>query len=100
MTITLPGSTSPQGSIQNMGHIRSFAYITTTFIEMAIRYLITQHVESEIYGVALATHETYFRRDKMAWLKANIGAIDWTEWPALKRQVEAYDEDDDTNLEN
>src|SRR5882762_7895670 len=37
--------------------------------------LITQHIDDEIYGFALATHETYFRSDKMLWLKKNIEVI-------------------------
>src|SRR5256885_1995589 len=49
--------------------------------------LITQHVDGEVYGVALATHATYFQGDKMQWLKDNLEAIDWTECEALKRKV-------------
>jgi hypothetical protein len=54
--------------------------------------LITQHVENEIFGVALATHATYFQGDKMEWLNVNMEAIDWTEWPALKREVAKHND--------
>lgn len=53
--------------------------------------LITQHVDDEIYGIALATHETYFRSDKMLWLKQNIEVIDWTGCEGLRETVAAYE---------
>jgi hypothetical protein len=53
--------------------------------------LITQHVYGDIYGIALATHQTFFREDKMQWLKENAEAIDWTSCPILQRQVMKYD---------
>jgi hypothetical protein len=53
--------------------------------------LITQHVYGDIYGIALATHQTYFREDKMQWLKDNAEAIDWTSCPHLREQVLTYD---------
>lgn len=53
--------------------------------------LITQHIEGEIYGIALATHETYFGGDKMLWLKENAEAIDWSSCPALMKKVLSYD---------
>jgi len=53
--------------------------------------LVTQHFDGDIYGIALATHETYFRGDKMLWLKQNAEAIDWSDCPALRREVFAYD---------
>jgi hypothetical protein len=53
--------------------------------------LITQKIDGDIYGIALATHETYFREDKMQWLKDNAGAIDWTYCPLLYKEVMRYD---------
>jgi hypothetical protein len=53
--------------------------------------LITQHVDGDIYGIALATHQTYFRGDNMQWLKDNAEAIDWIYCPILHRQVLGYD---------
>jgi hypothetical protein len=53
--------------------------------------LVTQHVDDEIYGVALTTHETYFRQDNMQWLKENADAIDWSLCEYLKAQVMSYD---------
>jgi hypothetical protein len=54
--------------------------------------LVTQHVENEIYAIALATHETYFRGDKLEWLKQNMEAIDWVECPSLQRKVTSHNE--------
>jgi hypothetical protein len=53
--------------------------------------LITQKVDGNIYGIALATHEAYFREDKMQWLKDHAEAIDWTYCPILYREVMSYD---------
>jgi len=53
--------------------------------------LITQHVDGDVYGIALATHQTYFREDKMQWLKDNAQAIDWTSCPYLYKQVMEHD---------
>jgi hypothetical protein len=53
--------------------------------------LITQHVDDDVYGIALATHQTYFGEDKMQWLKDNAEAIDWTACPILREEVMKYD---------
>ena len=53
--------------------------------------LITQHLDGDIYGIALATHQTYFKEDKMQWLKDYAEAIDWTSCPFLREQVRNYD---------
>ncbi|MBX9830051.1 MAG: hypothetical protein K2Y27_34290, partial [Xanthobacteraceae bacterium] len=53
--------------------------------------LVTQHVDGVIYGVALATHETYFRKDCMGWLKDHIDAFDWTGLESLRAKVANYD---------
>jgi hypothetical protein len=53
--------------------------------------LITQHIDTDIYGVAVATHATYFHGDKMLWLHDNIEAIDWGGCEILREQVAAYD---------
>jgi hypothetical protein len=53
--------------------------------------LVTQHIDGDIYWIALATHETFFREDNMQWLKDHAGAIDWTSSPFLYRQVMDYD---------
>jgi hypothetical protein len=54
--------------------------------------LITQHIDDDIYGVALATHHTYFQCDKMEWLKANIEAIDWRYCWGLRNEVSQYND--------
>jgi hypothetical protein len=53
--------------------------------------LVTQHIDDEVYGVALATHETFFRQDNMQWLKENAEAIDWSSCEYLKKQVINHD---------
>jgi hypothetical protein len=53
--------------------------------------LVTQHVDGDVYGIALATHEAYFREDKMQWLRDNAEAINWTDCPLLREQVLNYD---------
>ncbi|MBX9843238.1 MAG: hypothetical protein K2Z80_15660 [Xanthobacteraceae bacterium] len=53
--------------------------------------LVTQHVDGVIYGVALATHETYFRQDCMGWLKEHIDAFDWTGLESFRAKVASYD---------
>ena len=53
--------------------------------------LVTQHIDGDIYGIALATHESFFREDNMQWLKDNAAAIDWGLSPFLYRQVMDYD---------
>lgn len=54
--------------------------------------LVTQHIENEVHGVALATHATYFHGDQLAWLKQHMDAIDWVECPGHQRTVAAYDD--------
>jgi hypothetical protein len=53
--------------------------------------LVTQHVEGDIYGIALAMHQTFFQEDKMQWLKDNAVAIDWRSSPLLHQKVINYD---------
>jgi hypothetical protein len=49
-----------------------------------------QKVDGDIFGIALATHETFFREDKMQWLQNNAEAIDWSSCPVLRQQVMSY----------
>jgi|ERR1043165_9438673 hypothetical protein len=53
--------------------------------------LITQHIDSDIYGIALATHESYFRSDNMLWLKEHMASIDWAGCESLRDQVSRYE---------
>jgi hypothetical protein len=53
--------------------------------------LITQHVDDAVFGIALATHQTFFREDKMQWLKDHADVIDWSYCPRLHEQVLGYD---------
>jgi hypothetical protein len=52
--------------------------------------LVTQHVDGAVYGIALATHETFFREDNMQCLKDHAEAIDWTAASHLYQEVMEY----------
>lgn len=54
--------------------------------------LITQHVDDDIYVIALATHKTFFQEDKMQWLKDHADAIDWSLCMHLYRDVMDYND--------
>jgi len=53
--------------------------------------LITQHIDEDVYGIALATHQDFFREDNMLWLQQHIEIIDWTWTGLLRTQVEQYE---------
>jgi len=55
--------------------------------------LITQHIDNDVYGIALATHETFFRTDNMLWLRQNMEAIDWSGCESLQGAVAVYKAD-------
>lgn len=55
---------------------------------------VTQHIDDDIYAIAVATHQGYFRSDNTLWLKNNIEVIDWSGCEALRDEVARYQGDD------